>query len=120
MLARLCVTPSPQAATAQNAHASCQQICLLRAPKRPDLEGGSQSCEMPFLQCNIGNKLLPTVLVFWNFFGTYYRKFYSMVFLGINHCKGNDGAVLPWKERIFRLQLQLFSPCYVGNFVAVM
>ena len=24
------------------------------------------------------------------------------------------GAVLPWKERIFQLQLQFFSPCYVG------
>ena len=24
------------------------------------------------------------------------------------------GAVLSWKERIFRLQLQFFSPCYVG------
>ena len=24
------------------------------------------------------------------------------------------GAVLPWKEPILRLQLQFFSPCYVG------
>ena len=36
---------------------------------------------------------------------------------GINYCNQCNvtiGAVLPWKEQIFRLQLQLFSPCHVG------
>ena len=33
---------------------------------------------------------------------------------GMNYCNIVIGAVLPWKERIFRLQLQFFSPCYVG------
>ena len=32
---------------------------------------------------------------------------------GIHYCNAMTGAVLPWKERIFRLQLQFFSPCYV-------
>ena len=45
----------------------------------------------------------------------YCRKLYRMVFLGgINHCNVTIGAVLPCKERIFRMQLQYFSLCYVG------
>ena len=38
-----------------------------------------------------------------------------MMFLGgINYCNVMIGAVLPWQERIFRLQLQFFSLCDVG------
>ena len=39
-----------------------------------------------------------------------------MMFLGeFNNCNVMIGAVvLPWKGRIFRLQLQSFFPCYVG------
>ena len=36
------------------------------------------------------------------------------IFGGINYCNVRIGAVLPWKEGTFRLQLQFFSPCYVG------
>ena len=37
---------------------------------------------------------------------------------GINYCNVMFGAVLPWKDRIFQLQLQFISPCYVGiNFL---
>ena len=32
---------------------------------------------------------------------------------GVDFCNVMIGAVLPWKELIFRLQLQFFSPCYV-------
>ena len=33
---------------------------------------------------------------------------------GITYCNVMIGAVFPWKERIFRLQLQFFSLGYVG------
>ena len=36
------------------------------------------------------------------------------ILAGINYCNVVIGAVLPWKERRFRLQLQFFSLCYVG------
>ena len=32
----------------------------------------------------------------------------------INYCNVVVGVALPWKEPIFRLQLQFSSPCYVG------
>ena len=32
----------------------------------------------------------------------------------MNYCNVMSGAFLPSKERIFRLQLQFFSPCYMG------
>ena len=48
-------------------------------------------------------------------FGNYYRKLYCISFLGgVSYCNVMIGAVLPWKERIFRLQLQFFSLCCVG------
>ena len=33
---------------------------------------------------------------------------------GLKYCNVTNGAVLPWKERIFRLRLQFFSRCCVG------
>ena len=46
-------------------------------------------------------------------FGNYYRKFYSMKFLG-ELFTVMTVAVLPLQKRIFRLQLQFFSLCFVG------
>ena len=40
-------------------------------------------------------------------------NFTAYNFRGTISCNVMIGAVLPWQERIFRLQLQFFSPCYV-------
>ena len=36
----------------------------------------------------------------------------------INNCNVMIGAALPWKARIFRLQLQFFSPCCVWELIS--
>ena len=63
----------------------------------------------------IGDKIITCLFyVLGIFFGNYYRKLYSIILGGINYCNVTIGTVLPWKERMFWLRLQFFSPCYVG------
>ena len=84
------------------------------------LDPGKQPFHTP---TTIGDKILAYRFLFGRIiFGDYYRKLYSIIFLGgISCCNVRIGAVLPWKPRIFRLQLQFFSLCCVGiNYSIVM
>ena len=66
----------------------------------------------------LGTKLLHTVFFFGVGGGNYFRQLLQetlqhIISGGISYCNLTIGAVLPWNERIFRLQLQFFSPCCV-------
>ena len=74
-------------------------------PKDPFLEGTFWD--------NSGGRFAPGRFCSLPIFGNYYRKLYSsMIVLGeINYRNVMIGPVIPWKERICRLQLQFLSPC---------
>ena len=61
------------------------------------------------------NHYIPFLLFWGLIFGNYFRKLYSIIFLGESITVFvMIGTVLPWRPRIFRSQLQFSSPCCVG------
>ena len=60
------------------------------------------------------NYFIPFLLFGGIIFGNYCRNFTAWIPEIINCCNVMVAAVLPWKPRKCRLQLQLFSRCCVG------